>query len=585
MFQMTIPYRRRLIVSATSLTLAHFSVVLLVLHLVAQNLRADVKLPGLFSDNLVLQQEMRVPIWGWADDGEKVTVEFRGKKASTIAKDGKWAIRIDNFKAGGPDTLTISGKNTLVLKNVLVGEVWVCSGQSNMEWPLEKSFEPEGDIAASTIPMLRLFTVPKLKADQPTNDVDASWQECNPQTTTKFSAVAYYFGRELQKARGVPVGLIHTSWGGSPAEVWMSHDVLEDNPDYKKAILDSFGQATKKYQTDLAKFEAAQAELKKQGKTSDKKPPAKPYWKPSELYNGMIAPLLPYAIRGAIWYQGESNAGRAYQYRNLFPDMIRNWRRAWGQGDFTFLAVQLAPWDKGKKRSVEAITAAPGESDWAELREAQLLATKALPKVGLAVITDVGDKDDIHPTKKAPVGARLALAARGIAYREKVVYSGPLYRSMTVKKDKAIISFDHTGRGLEAGADVRQAFFSPDGKMITVTGSDKTTRVWDVKTGQTLDSNGKVTTSAPRISDVRTGKLVQPSALTGFSIAGPDGKFFWADAEIKGGKVVVSSAHVPRPVAVRYGWADYPVVNLWNKDGLPASPFRTDTFAMITKPK
>ena len=577
MFQMTIPYRRRLIASATSLTLAHFGVVLLVLHLVAQNLRADVKLPGLFSDNLVLQQEMRVPIWGWADDGEKVTVEFRGKKASTIAKDGKWAVRIDNFKAGGPDTLTISGKNTLVLKNVLVGEVWVCSGQSNMEWPLEKSFEPEGDIAASTIPMLRLFTVPKLKADQPTNDVEASWQECNPQTTTNFSAVAYYFGRELQKARGVPVGLIHTSWGGSPAEVWMSHDVLEDNPDYKKAILDSFGQATKKYQTDLARFEAAQAELKKQGKTSDKKPPAKPYWKPSELYNGMIAPLLPYAIRGAIWYQGESNAGRAYQYRTLFPDMIRNWRRAWGQGDFTFLAVQLAPWDKGKKRSVEAITAAPVESDWAELREAQVLATKALPKVGLAVITDVGDKDDIHPTKKAPVGARLALAARGIAYREKVVYSGPLYRSMTVKGDKAIISFEHAGRGLEAGADVRQAFFSPDGKMITVTGSDKTTRVWDVKTGQALEPNGKATNV--------TSLANTASRLTGFSIAGPAGKFFWADAEIKGGKVVVSSARVPRPVAVRYGWADYPVVNLWNKDGLPASPFRTDTFAMITKPK
>ena len=553
------------------------SFALLLLLSLGQSTRADVKLPGLFSDNLVLQQEMRVPIWGWADDGEKVTVEFRGKKASTIAKDGKWAIRIDSFKAGGPDTLTISGKNTLVLKNVLVGEVWVCSGQSNMEWPLEKSFEPEGDIAASTIPMLRLFTVPKLKADQPTNDVDASWQECNPQTTTNFSAVAYYFGRELQKARGVPVGLIHTSWGGSPAEVWMSHDVLEDNPDYKKAILDSFGQATKKYQTDLARFEAAQAELKKQGKTSDKKPPAKPYWKPSELYNGMVAPLLPYAIRGAIWYQGESNAGRAYQYRTLFPDMIRNWRRAWGQGDFTFLAVQLAPWDKGKKRSVEAIAAAPGESDWAELREAQVLATKALPKVGLAVITDVGDKDDIHPTKKAPVGARLALAARGIAYREKVVYSGPLYRSMKVKGDKAIISFDHTGRGLEAGADVQHAFFTPDGKMITVTGRDNTTRVWDVKTGQTLEPNGKATniTSLANIA----------SPLTGFSIAGPDGKFVWADAEIKGDKVVVSSVRVPRPVAVRYGWADYPVVNLWNKDGLPASPFRTDTFAMITKPK
>jgi sialate O-acetylesterase len=241
----------------------------------------------------------------------------------------------------------------------------------------------------------------------------------------------------------------------------------------------------------------------------------------------MIAPLLPYAIKGAIWYQGESNAGRAYQYRSLFADMIRNWRQDWGEGNFTFLAVQLAPWDKNKKRSLEEITAAPGDSDWAELREAQIMAAQTLPKVGIAVITDVGDKDDIHPTRKQPVGERLALAARGIAYGEKLVYSGPTYKSMKISGNKIILTFNNVGRGLEA----------------------------------------------------RDGEL------KGFSIAGADQKFVWAKAEVQGNKVVVSNPQVSQPVAVRYGWADYPVVNLWNKDGLPASPFRTDNFPMVTRPK
>ena len=492
-----------------------------------QNTFGEVRLPGLFSDNVVLQQNASVPVWGWADDGESVTVLFRGKKATATATNGKWMVRIGSFKAGGPDELRISGKNTLVLKNVLVGEVWICSGQSNMEWPLSKAFESQNDIATSANPKIRLLTVPKLKADEPVPDVKASWQECNSDTIPTFSAVGYYFGRALQAARKVPVGLIHTSWGGSPAEVWMRRQVLEANPEYNRSILDGYATAIKNYQESLAKFEAEQAELKKQGQTADKKPPEKPFWKPAELYNGMIAPLLPYAIKGAIWYQGESNAGRAYQYRTLFPDMIRNWRQDWGQGDVTFLAVELAPWDKNKKRSLEEITAAPGESDWAELREAQLLATKVLPKVGLAVITDVGDKDDIHPTKKEPVGARLALAARAIAYGEKIVYSGPTYKSMKQNGDRIILSFDHTGKGLE----------SHGGEM------------------------------------------------KGFSIAGADRKFVWAKAKIQGNKVVVSSSEVSKPIAVRYGWADYPVVNLWNKNGLPASPFRTDDFPMITKPE
>ncbi|HRZ37161.1 MAG TPA: sialate O-acetylesterase, partial [Candidatus Paceibacterota bacterium] len=248
----------------------------------------------------------------------------------------------------------------------------------------------------------------------------------------------------------------------------------------------------------------------------------------AELYNGMIAPLVPYGIRGAIWYQGESNAGRAWQYRTLFADMIRNWRRDWGQGDFTFLAVQLAPWDRNKKRTLEAIAAEPVESDWAELREAQMHVAKTLRKVGVAVITDVGDKDDIHPTRKVPVGERLALAARAIAYHERIDGLSPVYKSARFSGGRAVVKFDSVGGGLEA----------------------------------------------------RGGEL------TGFAIAGPDRRFVWAKAEIQGrNKVVVSSPSVPQPTAVRYGWADYPVVNLFSQCGLPASPFRTDDFPMLTAPK
>jgi sialate O-acetylesterase len=284
----------------------------------------------------------------------------------------------------------------------------------------------------------------------------------------------------------------------------MSEAVLRANADYKKEILDSYSEALKKIQG-----------------TTNRPPP----WRPSELYNGMIAPLLPYAIKGAIWYQGESNAGRAKQYRSLFPEMISNWRWDWGQGDFPFIAVQLAPFDKSKRRTLEAITEKPGDSDWAELREAQLLATKALPNVGMAVITDVGEKDDIHPKKKEPVGERLAKAALGIAYGQKIEYSGPLYKDMQVFGSQAFVTFDHAKSGLQA----------------------------------------------------RGGEL------TGFAICGADKQFVWGKAAIQGDKVVVSSPQVSKPVAVRYGWADYPVVNLWNKAGFPASPFRTDDFPMTTK--
>jgi sialate O-acetylesterase len=498
----------------------------LTLFLAAVSTRADVKLPALFTDNMVLQRDKPIAVWGWADNGEKVTVTFLGKQESIEAKDGKWKVLLPAAKAGGPHKLTVHGKNEITIPNVLVGEVWICSGQSNMEWPLNRSYQSSNEIANASNPRIHLFTVPKLKANEPVEDVKAKWEECNAQTVPNFSAVAYYFGRDLQRHLKIPIGLIHTSWGGSPAEVWIREQVLGENAAYKTDILDTYNEQQSRLQADVAKWEEEKAALEKEGKKITRNRPGGS-WKPSELYNGMIAPLLPYTIRGAIWYQGESNAGRAHQYRSLFADMIANWRTDFGQGDFPFLFVQLAPWDKGKKREISAITEKPVESDWAELREAQVFATKVLPNVGMAVITDVGDKDDIHPTKKEPVGGRLALAARGIAYGEKLTYSGPLYRELEIEGNQAIVSFDFVGRGLDA----------------------------------------------------RGGKL------QGFAIAGRDRKFVWADARIKADRVIVSSPEVPEPVAVRYGWSDFPVVNLFNRDGLPASPFRTDSFPMTTGPK
>src|SRR5205809_2244344 len=263
--------------------MARFSRVWLRLVLVcaAFTARADVKLAGLFSDNMVLQRRMRAPVWGWADEGEKVTVTFRGASVSATAKGGKWIVKLPGQNAGGPDSLIVEGKNKIELKNVLVGEVWICSGQSNMEFPLSRSFESENDIARSANPQIHLFTVPKLKANEPVDNVKAGWQECNPDTVRNFSAVAYYFGRDLQKSRGVPVGLIHTSWGGSPAEVWMSQKVLEANPDYKEAILDDYQAAFKKYQDTLAAYQKEEADLAKEGKKPSRGRPGAP-WKPTE---------------------------------------------------------------------------------------------------------------------------------------------------------------------------------------------------------------------------------------------------------------------------------------------------------------
>lgn len=496
--------------------LVSFGAILTVAAIATTATYADVKLPAIISDGMVLQQGINVPLWGWADEGESVTIEFQGQKFVTTAKDGKWMVRLKPLKAGGPFTLTVSGKNRIEFKNVLVGEVWICGGQSNMQWRLNQSDNSEAEIASAKYPMIRLFSVPRAEVDAPLTDVKSGWKECSPESAATFSAVGYYFGRDLHKARNVPIGLINNAVGGSPAESWTSAGVLNADDEYKQFAAE-YPKRMEKYEEAMTKYKEDAEKAKAENKPAPRAP-GRP-WMPSGLYNGMLAPLAPYAIKGVIWYQGESNATRAFQYRRLFPTMIHDWRALWGQGDFPFLFVQLAAFGPNSQKL--------GESDWAELREAQLMTLSASPKTGMALAIDVGTIDDIHPRNKQPVGARLALAARAVAYGEKIVHSGPVYQSMKVEGDKAVLSFKHAGGGLEA----------------------------------------------------RGGEL------KGFIIAGDDKVWRDAKAEIKGDRVMVSSPEVAKPLAVRYAWAKYPTCNLYNKEGLPATPFRTDDWPGVTQPK
>ncbi len=463
---------------------ARIGLVLLV-GLAANPLRADVKPNGLFTDNMVLQRDIRIPVWGTAEEGDRIAVSLGDKKADTVAKDGKWRVNLAPLPAGGPYKLVIEGPtNRFDLKNVMVGDVWIAGGQSNMEMHLRDCAGGPAAVAASANPQIRLFTVPRpakgIGPATPQSDVAGSWSECGPNTVADFSGVAYFFGRSLEHDLKVPIGLINSNVGGTQAERWMSKAAFDAVPELKQMHA----------------------------------------FRPFELYNGMIHPLIPFGIRGVIWYQGESNADQAWYYRKLFPAMIKDWRDEWKQGDFPFLFVQLAPWKVNDARKAD--------HTWPELREAQLLTMLNVPKTAMAVITDVGDAKDIHPKRKQPVGERLALAARrALAYGGNREYSGPIYSSLTIKGNEAILHFQHVGSGLACKGD----------------------------------------------------------HLTGFTIAGADQKFHDAAARIDGDTVVVSSPDVAQPVAVRYGWWDVPVVNLWNKDDLPASPFRTDDFPMLTAPQ
>ena len=640
---------------------------MLLLLLIAGSLSAQVKLPLLFSNNMVLQKGVEIPVWGWASPGERVTVSLEKSSASTKAnKAGKWMVKLPSMNYGGPYKLIIKGKSTSTFENVMIGEVWVCSGQSNMEFYLVNSKNGDAEVAASDYPQIRLFTVKKRITQSPQDKLeDGEWTPCSPNTSPRFSAVAYFFGRALYEKLKVPIGLINTSWGGTVAETWMSEESIVKDPDLapslaalKKIDLDNYAKTIEKEVRDrvgaiskvdlgmengmpiwadqnlndsdwksmklpgyiennglagvdgiiwfrkevtisadaagkpatlrLAKINDSDntfvngtlmgsnkliaersrvytipAGVLKAGKNNitvqvediggmggiygdsaalkleciDQNISLSGNWKykvgqvkfstvlspnsyPTLLYNAMLSPLIPYAIKGAIWYQGESNAGRAKQYQRVFPNLIKDWRAHWNQGEFPFLFVQLANFMK--------TDSVPVESTWAELREAQSM-TLALPNTGMAVITDVGDAVNIHPIDKQTVGMRLALSGLKVAYQQDLVYSGPVYKTMNIEGNKVTLTFDQIGSGLKV-----------------------------------KDKYGYV---------------------KGFAVAGEDHQFHWATGKLTGiNTLQISSSEVKNPVAVRYAWGTNPDdANLYNSADLPASSFRTDHWKGITE--
>ena len=643
-----------------------------VLLLTCSTMLADVTLPRILGSNMVLQRNHELKIWGWADKGEKVTVHFNDNVMSTRADhDGNWMVLLPAMKAGGPYNMKIRGRNILELENILIGDVWICSGQSNMEFPVGRGRNAEEEAAEANYHGLRLFTVPNNVQSEPAGDIPGGeWVECNPETVVPFSAVGYFFGRDIHKELKVPIGLISTNWGGTVIETWISMEAIRTVPDFReqvdelsnfdvekavakkraelKTIVEKYaakepgiqnghavwadpdldlsgwgkmelpalwesrglegldgvvwfrrtfdlpadvarrgvtlslgpiddsdktwvngkkaGETIQKYDQDRnyqippetlkagrnviavrvedtgggggiwgdpekMKVTSEEFEIPLAGEWDFRVSPAElsldymnligPNSYPTLLYNGMIHPLLNYPIMGAIWYQGESNAGRAYQYRKLLPLMIGDWREHWKEGDFPFFIVQLANFMAPPKE--------PGESSWAELREAQSMAL-SLPMTGMAVTIDIGEENDIHPKDKQDVGHRLALSALKIAYGMDIVYSGPVFRGMSKEGRHLVLSFDHVGSGLVC-----------------------------------RDRYGYV---------------------KGFAVAGPDRVFHWAKAAVQGDEVWVDCDGVENPVAVRYGWADNPDdLNLYNAEGLPASPFRTDDWPGITAGK
>jgi len=647
---------------------------------------ADVTLPAIFSDHAVLQKSSKVPVWGRAEPGEEITITLDSIKAQTTAgENGKWQTQLDLSRSGpGPFNLVVQGKNTLTISDVVVGEVWLASGQSNMEWVLKNTTNATTEIASSANPLLRHFSVVKGEAAVPITGYQGKWIVAAPETSGSFTAVGYYFSRDLQRALKAPVGLIHSSWGGTPVETWTSKEALDSDPDLKAGaekaetelktyprrlrtyllgypawqetegrkdrpfsgvpsadgwqpatipgklgeagalwlrrtvqvspeqagkpvtialsewlrgieqvywngtlvgstsleqavktpgdrrhtvpaalvnageaviairIFNADGEIKIPSAINLGKLQAPAGAWEQKTEftlpalsesakaTMPKSPGAEPWsWQaPSHLYNAMIHPLIPYAIKGAIWYQGESNVGRAYQYRKAFPLLIKDWRARWGQGDFPFLFCQLANMT-GKQTM-------PGEANWAELREAQSL-TLSVPNTGQAVLIDVGDSGNVHPQNKADVGARLAAIALTQTYGQAVPFSGPVYLGMKID-----------------GGKIRLAFKQADGGLVAK----------PLPATYSVDSANGAT--APLVRN-NTGEL------EGFAICGADRKWVWAEAKIEGTQVVVSSAQVLAPVAVRYGWANNPTCNLYNGAGFPASPFRTDDFPVTSQ--
>jgi sialate O-acetylesterase len=481
-------------------------------------IRAEISLPSLLSDHMVVQRGIPVHIWGKASLAEEVSVFFRGETRRVLADElGRWSVYLMAGEAGGPFELSVRGRNTVVLKDVWSGDVWIAAGQSNMEWKLKATEGAKTEIATATTPGIRFFRVKRNTSAYPLEDVSADgWVVCAPESAPEFSAVAYFFGQSIHQSQKVSLGLIDASWGGTPLAAFTSIGAIARDaslmPVFSHWAHMADDQATNllKLERERKELEAAAAQARREGKSAPEPPwhPDFDAWAPGAIYNAMIAPLTLFPIRGTIWYQGESDASpeRAPVYARLFQTMIRDWRRAWGIGDFPFLFVQLTNF------------IADPDNAWPELREAQRQAL-TLSKTGMAVTIDIGTPEDIHPKNKKPVGMRLALAARAIAYDEKIEYSGPLYRQATTEGQALRVWFDHAGGGL--------------------------------------------------VSKGNTG-------LKGFEIAGADRKFVPAESRIEGSCVIVSNPNIPNPRYVRYGWLDNPEVNLFNKQDLPASPFRSE---------
>ncbi len=487
------------------------SIVCLCFVLLAFQVQAHTGLPSIFGSNMVLQQKQANRVWGWGDAGDNITVTIADQtKKTTVGDTGRWEVTLDPMEVGGPHRMQVSGHNTITFDNVMIGEVWVCSGQSNMQWSVGQANDPDLETLTAKYPNIRLITVPRVGTQEPQNNFDGEWSVCTPQTAKDFSAVGYFFGRQLHETLDVPIGLIDNAWGGSACEAWINRNELADHGSFDAL---------------LKHWEGVESKLAGEPDSRQKKNTLTGNQRPSNIYNGVLKPTIGYGIKGAIWYQGESNASRAYQYRKLFPFMIKTWRDEWGQGDFPFYWVQLADFRAEKPE--------PADSDWAELREAQTM-TMSLPNTGEAVITDLGEASDIHPKNKQDVAKRLARWALAKDYGYvSLVHRSPQYQSMEKKDNAIILTFDHVGGGLDT-FDVREPI--------------------------------------------------------GFTIAGEDKVFKHAKAQLVGKgqgikEIKVWSDEVQSPVAVRYAWADNPVCNTQNREGLPLTPFRTDDWTGITAGK
>ncbi len=487
--------------------------------------KANVVLPDVISKGMVIQRDRPVPIWGQADPGEAVTVRFAGQSKQAIAGvDGKWLVKLDRVHASAtPATMTISGKNTIELKDILVGEVWLVAGQSNMQRLLSETANGEAAIAGANQPMIRLFNVSRQVAFRHQPGPLAIWLACSPESVKQFSAAGYYFGLELQKELNLPIGLINSSYGGSQAEAWTPVEYLLASADLRPTV-----ERTKIWDEERPRVKAQYEQQLNQGRAESEKAkatgarpqpsPAVPdalreYRVASSIYDGMIAPLIPFPIRGAFWYQGESNEARAEQYGILLPTMIKAWRERWGEGDFPFGIIQLPNYREPKDE--------PADEAWSYIREAQRRTVASMPNTGLIVTIDIGEAHDIHPKNKLDVGKRMARWALADVYGRKITKSGPMFRKATIAGAKIVITFNDAGQGLR------------------------------IRDGDKLDE---------------------------FAIAGADHKWRWAQAKITGkNRVEVWSDTVSQPLAVRYAFNNNPKhPTLTNETGLPAAPFRTD---------